>query len=225
MPKRCQPTACEAPATCGITGHALVSARLSEIAALRDRSGPPGAPALPPRFAAAPAVPPAQDPSVGWASIANARPRHTGSPAAAAVSSSSGSSTHSVATSHTQGGSPAVAAAWTIVAAAKSPSASASSPPPTPRCGPRMPRPTLTAPATECSEHCGTMWGDTLTPPPAARPASVLAAASRPSRREAATTAWRERPPGSGDRAASAASTACTPTTVCSSACRRNRVG
>lgn len=50
MPKRCQPTACEPPATCGITGHALVSARLSEIAALRDRSGPPGAPALPPRF-------------------------------------------------------------------------------------------------------------------------------------------------------------------------------
>lgn len=50
MQKRCQPTECDAPAACGITGHALVSARLSEIAALRDRSGPPGSPALPARF-------------------------------------------------------------------------------------------------------------------------------------------------------------------------------
>lgn len=40
----------ESAAACGITGHALVSARRSEIAALRDRPGPDGAPALPPRF-------------------------------------------------------------------------------------------------------------------------------------------------------------------------------
>lgn len=38
------------PAACGIAGHALVSARLSEIAGLRDRPGPPGAPALAARF-------------------------------------------------------------------------------------------------------------------------------------------------------------------------------
>lgn len=35
---------------CGIVGHAACAARLSEIAALRDAAGPPGAPALPPRF-------------------------------------------------------------------------------------------------------------------------------------------------------------------------------
>ena len=40
----------ERTAACGITGHALVAARLSEIAALRDRPGPAGAPALPSRF-------------------------------------------------------------------------------------------------------------------------------------------------------------------------------
>ncbi len=40
----------ESPAACGISGHALVAARLSEIAALRDRPGPAGAPALPQRF-------------------------------------------------------------------------------------------------------------------------------------------------------------------------------
>lgn len=34
----------------GIAGHALVTARYSEIAALRDRAGPDGSPALPPRF-------------------------------------------------------------------------------------------------------------------------------------------------------------------------------
>lgn len=50
MQKRCQPTECDDSAACSITGHALVSARLSEIAALRDRSGPPGSPTLPPRF-------------------------------------------------------------------------------------------------------------------------------------------------------------------------------
>lgn len=38
------------PVACGITGHALVEARLTEIAALRDSPGPPGAPALPARF-------------------------------------------------------------------------------------------------------------------------------------------------------------------------------
>ncbi len=38
------------PAACGITGHALVSARLSDISALRERPAPPGAPALPARF-------------------------------------------------------------------------------------------------------------------------------------------------------------------------------
>lgn len=35
---------------CGIVGHAACAARLSEIAALRDAAGPPGAPPLPPRF-------------------------------------------------------------------------------------------------------------------------------------------------------------------------------
>ena len=35
---------------CGIVGHAACAARLSEIAALRDAAGPPGAPALPARF-------------------------------------------------------------------------------------------------------------------------------------------------------------------------------
>lgn len=40
----------ESPAACGIAGHALVAAPLSEIATLRDRPGPAGAPALPPRF-------------------------------------------------------------------------------------------------------------------------------------------------------------------------------
>lgn len=40
----------ESAAACGITVHALVSARLSEIAALRDGPGPAGGPALPPRF-------------------------------------------------------------------------------------------------------------------------------------------------------------------------------
>lgn len=50
MHTRPDPVGSVAPAACGITGHALVSARLSEIAALRDRAGPPGAPSLPPRF-------------------------------------------------------------------------------------------------------------------------------------------------------------------------------
>lgn len=40
----------ESPAACGIAGHALVAARLSEIAGLRDRPGPAGAPTLPSRF-------------------------------------------------------------------------------------------------------------------------------------------------------------------------------
>jgi len=40
----------EPPAACGITGHALVAARLSEIAALRDQPAPTQAPPLPPRF-------------------------------------------------------------------------------------------------------------------------------------------------------------------------------
>lgn len=40
----------EPPAACWIAGHAFVEASLSEIQALRDRPGPPGAPALPPRF-------------------------------------------------------------------------------------------------------------------------------------------------------------------------------
>lgn len=44
------PRRAEPPAACWITGHAFVEAPLSEIAALRDRPGPPGAPALPPRF-------------------------------------------------------------------------------------------------------------------------------------------------------------------------------
>jgi hypothetical protein len=38
------------PATCGVAGHALVEARLSEIAALRDRPPPAGCPVPPPRF-------------------------------------------------------------------------------------------------------------------------------------------------------------------------------
>ena len=42
--------AAEPPATCGIAAHALVAARLPEIAALRDQPGPAGAPALPSRF-------------------------------------------------------------------------------------------------------------------------------------------------------------------------------
>jgi hypothetical protein len=37
-------------AACGIGGHALVEARLSEIGPLRDRAAPAAAPALPPRF-------------------------------------------------------------------------------------------------------------------------------------------------------------------------------
>mgnify|MGYP006281418755 FL=1 len=37
-------------APCGIAGHAVCEARLSEIAALRDGAAPAGAPALPPRF-------------------------------------------------------------------------------------------------------------------------------------------------------------------------------
>lgn len=40
----------EPPAACWIAGHALVEAPLSQLAALRDQPGPPGAPALPPRF-------------------------------------------------------------------------------------------------------------------------------------------------------------------------------
>jgi hypothetical protein len=35
---------------CGIAGHAVCEARLSEIAALRDAAVPPGVPTLPPRF-------------------------------------------------------------------------------------------------------------------------------------------------------------------------------
>lgn len=50
MHTRHEPTCIDSPAACGITGHALVSARFSEIAALRDRPGPAGAPTLPPRF-------------------------------------------------------------------------------------------------------------------------------------------------------------------------------
>ena len=38
------------PATCGIAAHAFVEAPLSQVAALRDRPGPEGSPALPPRF-------------------------------------------------------------------------------------------------------------------------------------------------------------------------------
>lgn len=37
-------------AACGIRGHALVEARLSEIGSLRDRAAPAGVTALPPRF-------------------------------------------------------------------------------------------------------------------------------------------------------------------------------
>jgi hypothetical protein len=37
-------------AACGVGGHALVEARLSEVGPLRDRATPPQAPALPPRF-------------------------------------------------------------------------------------------------------------------------------------------------------------------------------
>jgi len=37
-------------AACGIIGHATCAARLGEIAALRDRGGPAGSPALPARF-------------------------------------------------------------------------------------------------------------------------------------------------------------------------------
>lgn len=38
------------PPACGISSHSLVEARLSEVAGLRDRGGPPGSPALPARF-------------------------------------------------------------------------------------------------------------------------------------------------------------------------------
>lgn len=38
------------PAPCGIVAHAFVEARLSQLQALRDRPGPEGSPALPPRF-------------------------------------------------------------------------------------------------------------------------------------------------------------------------------
>jgi hypothetical protein len=38
------------PAACGIAAHAFVEAPLSQVAALRDRAGPEGSPALPPRF-------------------------------------------------------------------------------------------------------------------------------------------------------------------------------
>lgn len=44
------PSARPSPPTCGIASHALVEARLSEIAGLRDQGGPPGAPPLPARF-------------------------------------------------------------------------------------------------------------------------------------------------------------------------------
>jgi hypothetical protein len=44
------PFSAGADSACGIVGHAACAARLSEIAALRDAAGPPGAPALPPRF-------------------------------------------------------------------------------------------------------------------------------------------------------------------------------
>jgi len=44
------PFSAGANSACGIVGHAACAARLSEIAALRDAAGPPGAPALPPRF-------------------------------------------------------------------------------------------------------------------------------------------------------------------------------
>jgi hypothetical protein len=44
------PFSAGADSACGIVGHAACAARLSEIATLRDAAGPPGAPALPPRF-------------------------------------------------------------------------------------------------------------------------------------------------------------------------------
>ncbi|MFM9058448.1 MAG: hypothetical protein ACKOSQ_04925, partial [Planctomycetaceae bacterium] len=40
----------EPPVACWIAGHALVEAPLSQLAALRDETGPPGSPPLPPRF-------------------------------------------------------------------------------------------------------------------------------------------------------------------------------
>lgn len=45
-----QPSSPQLAAGCTIAGHALVECRLSEMAALRGRPGPTGAPALPARF-------------------------------------------------------------------------------------------------------------------------------------------------------------------------------
>ena len=66
------------------------------------------------------------------------------------------------------------------VSAENSPSASASGPPLTPTCGPCIPSPTLTAPASECNEHWGTTWVETVTAPPDRRRDSDLAASILP---------------------------------------------
>ena len=44
------PLRSRASAACGITSHAVVECRLSQVAALRERPAPAAAPALPPRF-------------------------------------------------------------------------------------------------------------------------------------------------------------------------------
>jgi hypothetical protein len=43
-------TPAPSPVACGIAAHAFVEASLSQVGPLRDRSGPEGSPALPPRF-------------------------------------------------------------------------------------------------------------------------------------------------------------------------------
>lgn len=43
-------TPAPSPVACGIAAHAFVEASLSQVGGLRDRSGPEGSPALPPRF-------------------------------------------------------------------------------------------------------------------------------------------------------------------------------
>jgi len=157
----------------------------------------------------------------GASSIAKAR--QTGSPSGSPCESSSGSDsqsdTNNQTASHGSGMPESISDR-----AVNSPSERASGPPPIPTCGPCMPKATLTAPATECSEHCGTMWGETVTAPPVCSSASERAVAIRPAWHGAATTPQRAAATGSGS-SVDASSTARTATTVCSSACRRNRVG
>src|SRR5262245_44939594 len=128
-----------------------------------------------------------------------------------------GSGLQAVRTSH----APLAPRGRAMVRAVSNPSRSESAPPPTPRFWPRLPISTLRAPLTLCSECWAIRCGERAGPPPVVNRFSESTPASRPGKRGAAMigqlACWR----ASRCCSRTARSTACTATTVCSSACLR----